>query len=75
VVDSRTARVFVVTLRAAPNVDGLQALRALLRTALRRYGLRCTRLEIVLGDDPPLLEKGAQERIATKLTHSRVDGQ
>jgi hypothetical protein len=33
-------RAFVLTLRAEPDVDGIKALRALLKTALRRFGLR-----------------------------------
>jgi hypothetical protein len=33
-------RAFVVELRAEPGVDGIRSLRALLKVALRRYGLR-----------------------------------
>jgi hypothetical protein len=33
---------FVLTLRAVPGVDGIRALRAVLKTALRRHGLRAT---------------------------------
>jgi hypothetical protein len=35
-----TARAFVLTLRAEPGVDGIRAFRALLKIALRRFGLR-----------------------------------
>jgi hypothetical protein len=31
---------FVVQLRAEPGVDGIRAFRALLKVALRRFGLR-----------------------------------
>jgi hypothetical protein len=33
--------VFVVTLRALPGIEPIRALRALLKTALRRDGLEC----------------------------------
>jgi hypothetical protein len=33
--------VFVVRLQALPGSDGVRALRALLKIALRRYRLRC----------------------------------
>ena len=33
--------VFVVRLEAAPGVDSIHALRALLKILLRQYGLRC----------------------------------
>jgi hypothetical protein len=36
----RARRAFVVHLRAEPGVDGIRALRALLKMALRRFGLR-----------------------------------
>jgi hypothetical protein len=32
---------FAVTFRALPGVDGVHALRAMLKRALRGYGLRC----------------------------------
>jgi hypothetical protein len=35
-----TRRAFVLLLQAEPGVDAIKALRALLKTALRRYGLR-----------------------------------
>jgi hypothetical protein len=38
--------VFVLALRPEPHVDGLKALRAGLKTLLRRHGLRCTGLEV-----------------------------
>lgn len=36
---------FVVTLVAKPGSDGIHALRALLKVALRRFGLRCINLQ------------------------------
>jgi hypothetical protein len=33
---------FTLRLEALPDVDAIKALRALLKVALRRYGLRCT---------------------------------
>jgi hypothetical protein len=33
--------VFLLKFRAEPRVDGVRALRALLKTSLRRFGLRC----------------------------------
>lgn len=36
--------VYVVTVQSAPGVDGDRALRALLKLALRRFGLRCIAL-------------------------------
>jgi hypothetical protein len=43
---------FVVSLRPEPGVDGLRALRAALRTLLRRHGLRCVRITTAPGSDP-----------------------
>jgi hypothetical protein len=36
------AAAFTVTLRPLPGCDGVRALRALLKRALRTYGLKCT---------------------------------
>jgi hypothetical protein len=36
---------FVLRLRAEPGVDAIRALRALLKVALRRHGLRCTSIK------------------------------
>jgi hypothetical protein len=33
-------------LRALPGTDGVRALRAALKTLLRRYGLRCVSVEV-----------------------------
>jgi hypothetical protein len=33
---------FVITLVPLPGIDGIRALRAVLKTALRRHGLRAT---------------------------------
>jgi hypothetical protein len=52
---------FVLMLRPEPGVAGLQALRLALKALLRNHGLRCLRVEIALGDDPPLLEERAQK--------------
>jgi hypothetical protein len=38
-------KVYVIHLLAKPGVNGVQALRALLKTALRRFGLRAVKLE------------------------------
>jgi hypothetical protein len=35
---------FTVRFRPEPNVDGIRALRALLKAALRRFGLRAIRI-------------------------------
>jgi hypothetical protein len=37
--------VFIVKLRALPGVDAVRALRAALKTLLRRYGLKCESVE------------------------------
>jgi hypothetical protein len=37
---------FLVRLRALPGVDGVRALRAALKTLLRKYGLRCVSAEV-----------------------------
>ena len=39
------ASVFVLTLVAKPGKDGIRALRAFLKLALRRFDLRCTSVE------------------------------
>ena len=44
--------VFIVTFEATPASDGLRSLRALLKTAKRRFGLRCTRLATEAPPDP-----------------------
>jgi len=38
---SPQAVTFIVTLQPNPGIDGLRALRMLLRVGLRRFGLRC----------------------------------
>jgi hypothetical protein len=46
---------FVITVRAQPRVDPIRALRALLKIALRRLGLKCisaTAQEGTEGDQP-----------------------
>jgi hypothetical protein len=37
---------FVVTLRPLPNVDAVKALRWVLKSALRKHGLRCTDVRV-----------------------------
>jgi hypothetical protein len=39
-------QVFIVRLHALPGVDGVRALRAALKTLLRRYGLKCVSVEL-----------------------------
>jgi hypothetical protein len=34
--------VYTIRLRPEPGIDAVRSLRALLKAALRRYGLRCT---------------------------------
>jgi|SoiMetStandDraft_2_1073263.scaffolds.fasta_scaffold204613_2 hypothetical protein len=41
----KPATEFMLTLRALPNVDGIKAVRAVLKILLRRYGLRCIKIE------------------------------
>jgi hypothetical protein len=36
--------VYTITFRPEPGVDGLRAVRALLKMALRAFGLRCVRI-------------------------------
>jgi hypothetical protein len=38
--------VFLVRLRALPNVDGIRSLRSALKILLRRFGLRCVSVEV-----------------------------
>lgn len=40
--ERRPPPTYVVTLRPLPDVDVIKALRALLKRALRSYGLKCT---------------------------------
>jgi hypothetical protein len=37
--------IYVIRLRAAPGVDGIRALRAFLKVALRRFGLRAVSVD------------------------------
>jgi hypothetical protein len=39
--------IFMLALRPEPRVDGIRALRALLKTARRRFGLVCVTIEEV----------------------------
>jgi hypothetical protein len=36
----------IVRLRPLPNVDGIRAIRAALKTLLRQFGLKCLSIEI-----------------------------
>jgi hypothetical protein len=38
--------VFLVRLRALPGVDGVKALKAALKSLLRKYGLKCLSVEV-----------------------------
>ena len=38
--------VFLVRLRALPGVDAVRALRVVLKTLLRKYGLKCLSIEV-----------------------------
>jgi len=38
----RPPTVFAIKLRAAPGIDSIRALRAILKILLRQFGLRCT---------------------------------
>ena len=49
-----------VSFRPGPRVDGLRALRALLKIAWRRFGLRCTQFS----HDPPLFQESTEGRVA-----------
>lgn len=42
---SERPQILLVRLRALPNVDAIRALRAALKTLLRRYGLRALSVE------------------------------
>jgi hypothetical protein len=50
---------YVVTLRPLPNVDAVKALRWVLKSALRKHGLRCT--------DVQLAEDASHERCIHSL--------
>jgi hypothetical protein len=56
-----------ITLQAGPGVNGMRSLRTLLKTALRRHGLRCTRIS----SDPFLLEPADERRVADGDVHAR----
>jgi hypothetical protein len=42
--EEKDAAEFVVTFRAVKGVEGLRALRALLKAAIRLYGLKCIKI-------------------------------
>lgn len=46
---SKERPLFIVTLRPELGVNGIRALRAFLKTSLRRFGLRC----ITISQHPP----------------------
>jgi hypothetical protein len=54
----REGAAFTVTLVPEPGVDGIKALRWVLKSALRRHGLRCTDIhaEQQCGPSPALKE-------------------
>lgn len=49
---------FVLCLRPEPRVDGVRALRGLLKVALRKYGLRCVSLNPAKEVSVPTLKNG-----------------
>jgi hypothetical protein len=49
---SARPQTFVLTLVARPGTDSIKALRALLKLAWRRFGLRCTAVEEVAASAP-----------------------
>lgn len=50
---------FILVLQPTPGVEPIRALRALLKVALRRFGLRCESVEEVQGD--PRSVSGTEE--------------
>jgi hypothetical protein len=50
---------YVLRLRAAPGIDAIKTLRALLKTALRRDGLQC--LEIREEPTPPAADETTEK--------------
>jgi hypothetical protein len=68
---------FVMTLQPLPGTDGIKALRALLKRALRAYGLRCVTLyetqdEIHAPTVPPAARDSAW-RLNRTETEPRTD--
>jgi hypothetical protein len=55
--------VFIITLKPEPGIAGDRALRAALKTLLRRHGLRCTAIRC----EPPMLEEAGQSRVANEV--------
>ena len=52
---------YVVTLQPMPGVDGIKALRFVLKSALRRHGLKCTDVSLSASYTHPPLEKAEKE--------------
>jgi hypothetical protein len=48
-----TRPLYVLTFRAEPNVDGLRAIRALLKSAWRVHRLRCVEIRELPNATPP----------------------
>jgi hypothetical protein len=48
---------FVVTLEPLPNIDGIKALRFVLKNALRRHGMKCVDLAMAEGHEGPTQSK------------------
>jgi hypothetical protein len=57
---------FTVTLRPEVGVDGLRALRRLLKVALRSFGLRCVAVRERI-DDEPVLDDPIKHRVAHRV--------
>jgi hypothetical protein len=65
--------VFIVTFVAEPGVDAIKSFRALLKTALRRFGLRATDARELHAHDPP--DEPQTRRLAMSAFSDRVRGQ
>lgn len=55
----RAAPVYRLDLRPEPGVDGIQALRAALKSLLRSYGLRAVTVAELSPDEAQAVEKAA----------------
>jgi hypothetical protein len=66
-----TDRLFVLTLRPLPGVDGARAIRALLKVALRQFGLQCIAIRRA---ETSMLEQSSQGDVADIDAHGSIDG-
>jgi hypothetical protein len=60
--------VFIIYLQPPSSIDDMRALKALLKTALRRHRLKCIRLTTY---DPLELEQSLQDDVAGARSHTR----